>query len=148
MVEPVSLTVGAVVAALAAKAAEKAADNVAEDVVQAGSGVLGRLLARLRGRLAADGDEPGSKALARLEDASDSPARVHALAEVLDRRAAADDTFRADLEDLLSEARSGDVDVEGITQTVWGNQNVASAHVVGSQITVTYGQQPGQPSGG
>ena len=60
MVEPVSLTVGAVVAALLTKAAEKGGENLAD----AAKAAVGRLVGWLRDRFTRDGDEQGSQALA------------------------------------------------------------------------------------
>ena len=140
MVEPVSLTLGMVVAALVAKAMDK----TAEQAVEGGAAVLGRLVSWLRERLGAGG-ESGGVVLARVEDAPDSPSRVRELAGVVDARAADDDEFRVGLEALVAEARAGGVDVGSITQTLWGNQNVQSAVVTDSEITVTYGQPPAPP---
>ena len=139
--EPVSLTLGAIVAALVAKAMDKSAERA----VEGGAGVLGRLLGWLRDRFSGDKDEAGARALARVEDAPDSPSRVRELAGVLDERTGADGEFRAALEALVAEARSAGVDVGSITQTAWGNQNVQNAGVVDSEIHVTYGQPPPSP---
>lgn len=141
VVEPVSLTLGAITAALMAKAA----DTAAERMVDSGAGALGRALGRLRKRLGADESQDGVRALARVENAPDSPSRVQDLAQVLDRRADADADFRSELEGLVQEAQAGGVDVGSITQAVWGNQNVQVAGTVGSDVTVTYGQPPATP---
>lgn len=141
MVEPVSLTLGAIAAALVAKASEK----TAERAVEGGAGALGRLAGWLRRRLAADGAEEAAGALARVEDAPDSPSRVRELTAVLDERADDEPGFRSELEALVEEACAGGVDVGSIVQTAWGNQNVQSGGIVGSEITVTYGQPPLPP---
>lgn len=141
MVEPVSLTLGAVVAALVVKAAEKAGERAAEG----GAGALGRLVDRLRQRFTGDGDAAATKALERVEDAPDSPSRLQLLTEVVDRRAAADADFRSELETLVHEARAEGVELGSITQTVWGDQNVQVAGTVGSDVNVTYGQPPRAP---
>jgi hypothetical protein len=139
--EPVSLTLGAIAALLVAKAEDK----VAERAVQDGAGVLRRLVGWLRDRFTGDKDEAGARALARVEDAPDSPARIRELADVLDQRAGTDAEFRAALEALVAEARSAGVNVGSITQTAQGDQNVQSAGLVGSDIRVTYGQSPPSP---
>ena len=136
--EPVSLTVGAVVAALLTKAAEKGGENLAD----AAKASLARLLCWLRERFSREGDTGGSTALVNVEEVPDSPSRVAALAAAIDRRAAADPGFRSELEKLVQDAKKDGVPVESITQSAWGNQNVQTAHVEGSTITVSYGQTP------
>lgn len=138
MVEPVSLTLGAIVAALVAKTADK----TAERAVEGGAGVLGRLVGWLRERLSGTDEPEGATALARVEDVPDSPSRLRELADALDRRASADPAFGSELKSFVEEAQAGGVDVGSIAQTAWGDQNVQSAGVVDSHITVTYGQPP------
>jgi len=137
-VEPVSLTLGAVVATLLTKAAEKSGENLADAAKES----LGRLLRWLRDRFSRDGDTAGSTALANAEEVPDSPSRVVALAAVIDQRAAADPGFRTELDRLLQDAKADGVAVESIAQSAWGDQNVQSAHVEGSTISVSYGQNP------
>ena len=67
------------------------------------------------------------EALARVEDAPDSPSRVQALAGLIDQRASVDDVLRGELEALVAEARAGSVDVGSIAQSVIGDQNVQVA---------------------
>lgn len=138
--EPVSLTLGAVVAAMVAKAVGKAEDQAVEE----GAGALRRMVGWLRERFTGGGDEVGARALSRVEDAPDSPSRTRELAEVLDQRSDADAEFRAALERLVTEARVEGVDVGSITQTAWGNQNVQTSGVANSEINVTFGQ-PSHP---
>ncbi len=138
MVEPVSLTLGAVAAALVAKAVDRAEDTAVDD----GAGVLGRVVGLLRERFSGRGDEPGSTALGRVEDAPDSPARVRELAVAVDQAVAADPVLRSGLEALVSEARRAGIDVESISQTAWGNQNVQTAGLVNSEVNVSYGSPP------
>jgi hypothetical protein len=140
--EPVSLTLGAIVAVLVAKAEDKAA----ESGVDAAAGVARRLARWLRERFSRDKDEAGARALDRVADAPDSPSRISELADVLDRRAESDSDFRAALEALVAEARSAGAAVGPITQTSWGNQNVQSAGVTDSEIHVSYGP-PAFPPG-
>ena len=140
MVEPVSLTVGAIAAALVAKASDKAAERAVEE----GAGALARLVGWLHARFADDEATEASTALARVEDAPDSPSRVRELAAEIDHRAD-DPRFRAELQALVNEAQAAGVDVGSITQSAWGNQNTQIAGVVGSTITTTHGQPPPAP---
>jgi hypothetical protein len=138
VVEPVSLTVGAVVAALVMKAAEKGGEELAEGA----SSVLGRVVGWLRARFSRTGDAEASAALAKVEEVPDSPSRVKALATVLDSRAEADPEFRAGLERFVDEAKAGGVEVKSITQTAFGDQNVQVADVQDSSVNVSYGGTP------
>ena len=101
MVEPVSLTVGAVVAALLTKAAEKGGENLAD----AAKTAVGRLIRWLRDRFTQSGDEEGLRALAWAEGAPDSPSRMGALADVVDRRAEADSEFKSQVQHLVDDAQ-------------------------------------------
>ena len=137
MVEPVSLTVGAIVAALVAKASDKAADRAVDD----GAGALGRLVGWLRKRFVDDDAVEATIALANVEEVPDSPSRLRELAAELDHRAAVPG-FRVELQALVDEARAAGVDIGSIGQSAWGNQNTQIAGVVGSIITATHGQLP------
>jgi len=137
-VEPFSLTLGAIGAALVAKAAEKAAERA----VEGGEGALARLVSWLRVRFSAEAEREGATALAGVEEVPDSPSRLKALAEVLDRRAEADGGFRSELQSLVDQAEADGVHVGSIAQTAWGSQNVQSAGIVDSEVNVTYGQPP------
>lgn len=138
MVEPVSLTLGAVVAALLTKAAEKGGENLADGAKAA----VGRLVGWLRDRFARDQDQSAVQALAAAERYYDSDAARSDLASVIDTRASADAGFRAEVERLVAqiEQQSG-VDVKAITQNAWGNQNTQIADVTGSTINI--GGHPG-----
>ena len=85
------------------------------------------------------------EALARLQDAPDSPSRVRELAAVLDRRAG-DRGFRTELQTVVDEAQAAGVDVGSIAQVAWGDRNVQIAGVVGSTVTTTHGQPPPSPA--
>jgi hypothetical protein len=139
-VDPVSLSLGAVVAALVVKAAERVGERAAEGA----AGGLGRLVGWLRARLS--GSESDAAALARVEEVPDSPSRVKELAAAIDRLAA-DPQFRSELQAMVEESREAGVDVESVSQSVWGNQNVQVAGVSDSEIRVNYGQPP-QATGG
>jgi hypothetical protein len=144
--DPVS--VGIVAAALLAKAVEKAAEKAVEKVGEgageAGVGALGRFAGWLRQRLA--GQAEAGAAVARVEEAPDSPSRVTALGEVLDRLAQQDPGFAGELRQQVEQARGAGVDVKGITQTAVGNQNVQLADVQGT-VHVSYGSPAPGPTG-
>src|SRR4051812_113523 len=129
MVEPVSLSLGAIVAALVAKAVGRAAD----DAVEGCESMLRRLVAALRERFAGAGDEPAREALTRVQEAPDSPSRVEALAREIDQRAQTDRELRSELEALVAQARRGGVNVEQISQSAWGDQNAQAAGLVDSE---------------
>lgn len=143
MVEPVSLTLGAIAAALVAKASDKAAERAVDE----GAGALVRLVGWLRERFAADDATEAIAALAKVEDAPDSPSRVRELAAVLDCRVddPDDPDFRVEMQALVDEAQAGGADVGSIAQSAWGNQNTQIAGVFGSTITTTHGQPPLAP---
>ena len=136
MVEPVSLTLGAIAAALVAKVADK----TAEQAVEGGAGAVSRLVAWLKDRFVEADEDGGAMALARVEEVPDSPSRLSALADVVNRRAEADREFRLGLMSLVEDAHRSGVDVGSLTQTSFGDQNVQASGVVRSEINVTYGQ--------
>jgi hypothetical protein len=143
VVEPVSLTVGAVVAALLTKAAEKSGENLAD----AAKAAVGRLVEWLRDRFNQTGDEEGSQALAWAEGAPDSRSRVRALAEVVDRRAEADPEFKRQVQRLVDDAKQQQgLQVGSIAQSASGNQNVQAAGNHGSSVNVSYGPPPPPPT--
>jgi hypothetical protein len=113
------MTLGAIAAAAFAKAQERAADGV----VDAGEGVLQRLVGWVRGRLS--GDSVAAGALDRVQDTPDSPARVAALAAVIDQRAAADSAFADELTRLVEEIRGDVVGGQFVTE-VFGNAQVGT----------------------
>jgi len=129
---------GVVVAALVAKALDRAEDIAVGD----GEGVLRRLAGAVRQRFSSADDQAGTMALERVEDAPDSPKRVHELAVLLDERTAEDPVFRDELETLVQQARAAGVDVDSISQVALGDQNVQSTGLIGSEVTVTFGARP------
>jgi hypothetical protein len=139
-VDPVSVTLGVVAAPLAAKALERATERA----VDAGESSLRRLVDWLRERLRHD--EPGNRALELMAQTPDSPSLMQQLAQQIDERAAMDPGFRAELEALVGEIRAEGVDVAAIQQTAWGDRNVQIARVSGSQVNVSYGSPPPDPS--
>src|SRR4051794_4417152 len=99
MVEPISLSLGAIVAGLIAKASERAS----EEAVDAGDGALRRLVSAVRERFAHRGDEVVGQALASVAEVPDSPSRVRGLAELVDQRADTDAKLRRELEELIAQ---------------------------------------------
>jgi len=95
-VEPVSLTLGAIVAASVAKAYER----IAERAVDEGESAVRRIATWLRTVFADEGDESASRTLELVEHAGRGPAGERALAAVLDERAAADADFQVQLATL------------------------------------------------
>lgn len=141
MAEPISLTLSAVAAGLVAKSLDRAADGA----VDAGAGAVARLVAAVRKRFSDRGDDAGSAALERVEEAADSPSRVRELADAIDRQAV-DPAFRAELEQTIEAARKEGVDVTAICQAAFGDQDVQIANVSGqSTVTVSYGTPPAEP---
>jgi hypothetical protein len=138
VVDPVSL--GAITTGLIVKAVDRAED----DSLDAGSGALRRLLGFLRDRFSRDDDAPASTALARVEDAPDSPSRRQDLAAAIAALAQRDEEFRTELERLIGEARRAGIEV-GSSQTATGNQNVQAAGLVDSEVRVSYGSPPPSP---
>jgi hypothetical protein len=139
VVEPVSLTVGAVVAALLTKAAEKGG----EDLADAAKAAVSRVVGWLRDRFTRTGDEEGSQALAWAEGAPDSPSRMSALADLVDRRAEADPEFKSQLQQLVDDAKQQHgLQVGSIAQSAVGNQNVQAAGNQDTSVTVSYGSAP------
>ena len=139
MVEPVSLTVGAVVAALLTKAAEKGGENLAD----AAKAAVGRLVGWLRDRFTQTGDEEGSQALAWAEGAPDSASRLRDLASVVDRRAATDPEFKSQVQRLVDDAKQQrGLQVGSIALSASGNQNVLAAGNQDTSVSVSYGTPP------
>ncbi len=138
--DPVSVSVGALAAALLAKAAERAG----EQAVDAGAEALARFAAWLRRRLSG---RPEEKALEQVEEVPDSPKRVQALGEALDRHAAQDSGFAQELQAQIEQTRSAGVDVRSIAQNIVGDRNVQVADVQGT-VHVSYGDPPVPPASG
>lgn len=133
--DPVTVTLGVAAAALVVKAAEKAG----EKLVDASTASLDRLVGWLRGRFTQSDGTTDAEALANVEAVPDSPSRVQALAEAIDKRSAEDPMFRTELEALLEQVRDAGVHVAPVLQSAVGNQNVQVAHVKGSTVSISYG---------
>ena len=129
------VTLGAVVAALVAKAVA----TIGEKSGEAGVAALGKLLGRVRSRLRNQGDDAERAALARVEDPPAGPRQLEALAAAINRHAADDPAFRTELTRLVDEARAGGMDVQSITQTALGNQNIQLGSVTDSSVNITLG---------
>jgi hypothetical protein len=138
LVEP--LTLGAIAAALAARALTRAEDRV----VEGGESALRRVFDALKRRFSEAEEEAGSSALERLEDAPDSPQRIRELAQLLDERADAVPGLRRELEALVEDVRGAGIDVDSVSQTALGDQNVQAAGMVNSEVNVTFAAQPGE----
>ena len=138
MVEPVSLTVGAVVAALLTKLADKSGENLADGAKVA----VARLGSWLRERFSRSGDSRAVAALDTAERITDSVSVRGELAAIIDEHAASDAAFRDTLTRLLAEAEQNGAHVSSVAQTAWGSQNVQIADVRGSTITTSIGSSP------
>ncbi len=114
------MNLGAASAALVARNAE----NMARGTSGEEASVVNRSVGWLRRLVAADDPAVGGAALDRVEEAPDSHVRLHELAEVLNRRATADDGFRSDLAALINQARAEGIDISSITQLTWGKTTV------------------------
>jgi hypothetical protein len=136
-VDPV--TIGMTVAALVAK---RFGEHIGQASADAAWAALGRLVERVRLLFAERTDVEGRTALARLEDAPDSPSRRSALAAALDRAAAADAGVATELHRLVDDVKSAGVQVKTISQHVSGRQNVQFGDAAGAEIHVNLGGPP------
>lgn len=134
--EPVSLSVGAVVAAIVLKGAEKAGEQVAES----GLAAVGRLVEQVRRRFRERDDAAAEAALARVQDPPVGRSQLTALAAAVDRHAGEDAEFAEELRRLVREGESAGVDVRRVAQVAWGSQNVQLQDVPGSKVTITFGK--------
>jgi hypothetical protein len=141
-VDPVSL--GAITTGLIVKAVDRGED----DALDAGAGALRRLLGFLRDRFSRDADAAAGTALARVQDAPDSPSRRRELAAAIAALAQDDEEFRTERERLIGEARQAGIEVGAVTQTAIGDQNVQIGGAVSSPVNVSYGTPlPAAPGG-
>ena len=142
--EPVSLTVGAVVAALILKAADKTGEQMAAGGLTA----IGRLVERVQGRLSHRGDVAAQEALARVQDPPAGPAHMAALAAAVDRHAIDDPEFAEELRRLVHEIEAAGVEVQRVTQVARGSRISQIQGVSGSNVTVNIGEpQEGKQHG-
>lgn len=105
MVEPISLTIGAISAALIAKMLDKAVDKAGEAAVDTTASATGKLFAFLRKKFRGTDAEP---ALKELEANPDSARREAAVAGIIDRIADEDPQFRTELSELVDQAKASD----------------------------------------
>jgi uncharacterized protein YidB (DUF937 family) len=132
VMEPLSAGLGVVVATLLAKAWERVSDRT----VDGAEGVVTRLVERVRRRFADQNDQDGSKALATLEAAPDSPRALAALADAVDRHAALDAAWGEALGELVDEARQAGFVAGPASQVAWGSSNAQVQNTQGSNITI------------
>ena len=142
--EPVSLTVAAIVAMIAAKASDRAADAA----VDGGESVLRRIAARVRRRFGDEDDEQASGVLELVEQAPDSKLLTARLADAIDNHVTASPEFGDELAQLVSQAQRSGVDAGQITQLMVGDQGVQIAAPSDSQITITHNAPAKPPSSG
>lgn len=129
--EPVSLTLGAIVTALVIKAAEKGGETIADGA----GGALARFTARLRERFTSHDDQDVVGALELVQAAPDSPSAQTKLASLLDERAE-DPIIRRDLDQLVSDAKQAGVSISVDALTI--ADSPGAVQVVGSSgVSVT-----------
>lgn len=136
--DPISLTLGAMVAGVVAKTATSVGDKAGDRLVGASEQAVRRIVERLRQQFADENDEVAATSLRRLEEAPDSPSRAQALATVIDHHAENED-FRAELETLVEQARARGVEVPAVTQSATGHQNVQINAVTDASVDVRFG---------
>lgn len=132
--DPESVSLGIVVAGLVAGVVDDAGQRLAVNAAD----LAGRLVERLRVSFDDVDDAEGARALARVEDAPDSPARLQALAEAIDRLAV-DASVRAELEAVVNEASLAGVDSPLVWQTVQGDRNIIVGRTgMGATVKISY----------
>jgi hypothetical protein len=131
-VEPISLTIGAVIAGLVFKASDRAETGVVDAAANAVSKVVSWVSQHL----------PGGKdsALARLQDAPDSASRAAALAAEVDDLAGQPE-LRTELLALIEEVRSAGATTQQVNQSAWGSSIVQAANINDSEIRISYGDK-------
>lgn len=133
MVDPESLTAGALADVFVVKAIEQAG----EKVVDGGTKACIQVRNWLPERFSAN-DVEAREALARVEEVPDSLSRVRVLAELIDRHAE-DTEFRTELGKLLENAKSFGLDMHSVSQIAQGAGIVQIAHTENSHISVNQG---------
>jgi len=133
MVEPVSISLGILAASFVAKAVEEAGSQAAEAGVRALAKVRDVVLARFR----RTSDDQALTALDQLTEVPDSPTRLRALADAIERHAGVSPEFATELQSLidsLDAAKGGD----RVIQQAWGNA-IQVAQVHGSTVNINRG---------
>lgn len=143
MVEPVSLTLGAIAASLVAKAVERAVDKAADETVDGGVGAVVRVVAWVRARFGHRTE------LAALENVPDSARLQTQLADVIDAELVDDPSALQELQTLIDASQtanpSGAFHIGTITATYGG---VAAAQIVGNVSTTSNSDGEGGVRGG
>ncbi|WP_461189930.1 hypothetical protein [Arthrobacter sp. Z4-13] len=144
------LLLGTMAASLAAanffaKFAEKAGDEAGDRAFGAATGAMGKVVDWLKDRFAADKDPQGAAALVKVGEGYDSAKLQKALAEVIIRKAQDDPSFRAELEGLVEQARESGANASAVAQSAVGNDNVQTANIHGSTITISRAGGTGHP---
>ncbi len=137
MVDPVTLSIGALAVAFVVKTVDKAAEKVGEGLPAA----VGRVRDWLRERFSRQ-DAEAAQALDMVEAGPDSLSKLRDLAELIDRRAEADPTFKTELQELIAQAQTSGVDMVDVSQIAQGIGIVQIAHNTNSTITVNQGGIP------
>ncbi|HEY3758466.1 MAG TPA: hypothetical protein VGL37_01790 [Solirubrobacteraceae bacterium] len=127
MIDPLSLSVAALLA--------KALGGAAEETGREAADALGRLLATVRGRFS--DDKPAQQALTAVERAPADEANTRELAAVLQERISADPSFGKELEGLLAEAER-DASVARFVTEVRDNAHVGKVVNIGRARDVSF----------
>jgi hypothetical protein len=140
--EPLSLSLGALVAAVIAKATDRTASNL----VDAGGHRLQQVASALRSRLSSvDDDDALKQALQLVVGPRPGPTDVALLATAIDEAAAREQPeFRRTLEQLVYEAQAPLRPANFVAQEASGVQVVQVANA--SNVTISYG--PTRPPDG
>lgn len=141
VVDPVSLSIGALAVAFVVKAVEKAGENVGGGL----PGAVGRVREWLSERFSRQ-NEDASQALKLVEAVPDSPSRLRALAELIDHQAETDSVFKTELQELIAQAQTSGVDMNAVSQIAQGIGIVQIAHTSNSTITVNQAGIPPRPA--
>lgn len=138
--EPMSLTVGAVVAALVLKGADRAGEKMTES----GLAAIDKLAERVRGRFRERADAAANAALARVEDPPAGPTQLASLAAAVERHAREDPAFAEELRHLVHDAEAADGDMRHAPQVAIGSRISQVQDTRGSTIHVSIGEAAGQ----
>ncbi len=118
MVEPVSLTLGAIAAGVVAAMIEKSTEKAAEGVVDAGASVGAKVIAWLKGKLSS------KKELELVTEAPDSKRAVEKLADVIDAEIV-NELDVSELRALLDDVKERD---PGLHQSAIGHHIVQASN--------------------
>ncbi len=133
------------VASFFAKMAEKAGEETGGRAVDAATGAVGKVVEWMKDRFAPDKEPQGAAALVKVEEGYDSAKLQNALAEVIAKKAQHDPSFKAELENLVNQARESGADISGVRQNAIGDDNVQNANIHGSTITIARAGDRGEP---